>query len=97
MEKPQIQKGTPARATALTARAPRATPSQVTEQAGPEADSRDQKLWNSERFSDLVIKFSGREIKAHRLILCQASAYFDKLCGPDSHFAVRLTLFKHRP
>lgn len=49
-------------------------------------------LWNSARFSDLLIKFSGREVRAHRLILCQGSTYFDKLCGPESPFAVRLAL-----
>lgn len=48
------------------------------------------KSWNSERFTDLLIKFSGREIRAHRLILCQSSTYFEKLCGPESQFAVRL-------
>jgi len=56
------------------------------------AEDGNAKLWNSARFSDLLIKFSGREIKAHRLILCQGSAYFDKLCGPESQFAVRLAL-----
>jgi hypothetical protein len=55
-----------------------------------------QKLWNSARFSDLLIKFSGREIKAHRLVLCQASSYFDKLCGPDSQFMVRPALLRRR-
>lgn len=49
-------------------------------------------LWNSARFSDLLVKFSGREVKAHRLILCQGSVYFNKLCGPESPFAVRLAL-----
>jgi hypothetical protein len=56
------------------------------------ADEGNAKFWNSSRFSDLLIKFSGREIKAHRLIICQSSVYFDKLCGPESPFAVRLAL-----
>lgn len=46
------------------------------------------KLWNSARFSDLLIKFQDREIKAHRFVLCDSSAYFDKLCGPESPFLV---------
>jgi hypothetical protein len=61
---------------------PSATPSNMAKEATPGADSHHPKLWNSPGFSDLSIKFSGREIKAHRLILCQASAYFDKALRP---------------
>lgn len=45
-------------------------------------------LYNKPDFSDVTIKFSGREIYCHKLILCTESAYFAKLCGPGGHFAV---------
>jgi hypothetical protein len=47
-------------------------------------------LFDNEKYSDLVIKFSDREIKAHRFVLCEQSTYFNKLCGPDSPFIVSL-------
>jgi hypothetical protein len=49
------------------------------------------RLFNSFRFSDLLVKFSGREIKAHRFVLCELQ-YFDKLLGPESPFAVSVLM-----
>jgi hypothetical protein len=49
------------------------------------------RLFNSCRFSDLLVKFSGREIKAHRFVLCELQ-YFDKLLGPESPFAVSVQM-----
>ena len=46
--------------------------------------------FNSRSFSDVVIRFSGREIKAHRIFLCSKSPYFQKALGPDSNFKVSL-------
>jgi hypothetical protein len=46
-------------------------------------------LFDNSRFSDIVIKFSDREIKAHRFVLCEC-LYFDRLIGPDSPFTVRI-------
>lgn len=74
----------------------RPTPSVTAGESRSTTEENNAKLWNSARFSDLLIKFSGREVKAHRLILCQAFAYFDKLCGPDSQFAVRLALLSNK-
>jgi hypothetical protein len=48
-------------------------------------------LFDNSRFSDIVIKFSDREIKAHRFVLCEC-LYFDRLIGPDSPFTVRIPL-----
>jgi hypothetical protein len=47
------------------------------------------RLFNTDRYSDMLIKFSGREIKAHRFVLCETSTYFAKLCGTNSEFMVR--------
>ena len=44
-------------------------------------------LYGSGTFSDILIKFSGREIKYHKVVLFQGSDYFKALCGPDSRFA----------
>jgi len=48
-------------------------------------------LFDNARFSDLIIRFADREIKAHRFVLCEQSEYFNKLCGPDSPFFVGLS------
>lgn len=44
-------------------------------------------FFNNSNFSDLTIKFSGREVKCHKIILC-TSEYFQELCGPSSRFEV---------
>ena len=41
--------------------------------------------FNDGTHSDITIKFSGREVKAHKIILCMASPYFDNLCSPWTH------------
>lgn len=43
-------------------------------------------FFNSASFSDILIQFSGREIKAHRIFLCSRSAYFEKALSPDAQF-----------
>ena len=43
-------------------------------------------LYNNGESSDVTIKFSGREVKCHKLILCHISEYFKKMCGPGSKF-----------
>jgi hypothetical protein len=48
-------------------------------------------LYNNVRLCNMVIKFSGREIKAHRFVLCEQNKYFEKLFGPDSPFAVSIS------
>jgi hypothetical protein len=60
------------------------------------AEENNAKLYNNARFSDLLVKFSGRKIKVHRVIICHTSAYFDKLCGPESQFAVRAVLPRNK-
>ncbi|EME79247.1 uncharacterized protein MYCFIDRAFT_204749 [Pseudocercospora fijiensis CIRAD86] len=44
-------------------------------------------LYNQPDYSDVTIRFSGREVFCHKIILCTTSEYFKKLCGPGSHFA----------
>jgi hypothetical protein len=45
--------------------------------------------FNKPGFSDLTIKLSdGREIHVHKIIVCARNAYFAKLTGPESQFAV---------
>lgn len=46
------------------------------------------RLFNSDKYSDVTIRFSGREIQCHKNILCENCAYFERLCGSDSAFAV---------
>lgn len=62
--------------------------------AKEECDQNSSKLWDNERFSDVIIRFSGRKIFAHRFLLCPSSPYFEKLCGPQSPFVVRPTQAK---
>lgn len=51
----------------------------------------DTRQWFDEKtYSDLTIKLSnGTEVSVHKAIVCRGNTYFRKLCGPDSHFAVR--------
>jgi hypothetical protein len=44
-------------------------------------------LFNEDAFSDVTVRFSNREIKCHKVILCTASDYFKALCGPASKFS----------
>lgn len=44
-------------------------------------------IYKNKDYSDITIKFSGREIPCHKLIICTQSKYFEKLCGKGSHFA----------
>ena len=48
------------------------------------------RLYDCDQFTDLTINFSGRKVKAHRVVLCIQSEYFSKLCNPDSGFTVNL-------
>ena len=41
-------------------------------------------VYHSDVFSDITITFSGRQVKCHRLIICNASKYFNALCGQNS-------------
>lgn len=45
------------------------------------------KLFDQEAYSDIIIKFGEREIRCHKVILCESSDYFKPLCGPGSQFA----------
>lgn len=54
-------------------------------------------LYNQERFSDLTLQLTdGTTIKVHKTIICTKNKYFDMMCGPDSHFAVRTTRYVQR-
>ncbi|KAK4544582.1 hypothetical protein LTR36_004154 [Oleoguttula mirabilis] len=44
-------------------------------------------LFNKDAFSDIKIKFGSRQFKAHKIVICRQSQYFNKLCGPDTQFA----------
>lgn len=44
--------------------------------------------FNQDAFSDITIRFSGEEIKAHKIILCSKSKYFMRAFGPGSRFKV---------
>lgn len=49
-------------------------------------------LYNQESFSDLTLKLgNGATIKVHKTVICSQNEYFNKLCGPESRFAVRTT------
>ena len=50
------------------------------------ADNR-YSAFNNATFSDVTIRFSGREIKCHKLVLSLASDYFKALLDPDKAFA----------
>lgn len=46
-------------------------------------------LFYNPKYSDLAVKLSDdREIKLHKNIVCIKNAYFNKLCGEGSQFAV---------
>jgi hypothetical protein len=46
-------------------------------------------LYNNPNNSDLTIVLKdGREIKAHKNILCAANEWFKNACGVGTHFAV---------
>lgn len=47
--------------------------------------------YGNPRFSDVTIKFSGRELKAHKLVLCSRSKYFQRALGEDGAFMVRFS------
>ena len=44
------------------------------------------RLFNIPEFSDVTIKAGAREIRCHKIILCNKSEYFKSMCGPDSKF-----------
>lgn len=44
-------------------------------------------IYRNKDYSDITIKFSGREIPCHKVIICTQSEYFKKLCGKGSQFA----------
>ncbi|GIZ36720.1 hypothetical protein CKM354_000018700 [Cercospora kikuchii] len=46
-----------------------------------------QNFFKDKEYSDITIKFSGREIPCHKMIICTQSDYFKKLCGTGSRFA----------
>ena len=46
------------------------------------------KVFDQETGSDLIIKFGGQSIKAHKVIMTSASPYFEKACGQNSKFKV---------
>ena len=62
----------------------------------PHCSANRSRLYNSNSFSDITISFSGRKVKAHRIVLCGQSAYFDKLLNPDSGFMVSLYIPRKR-
>ena len=47
--------------------------------------------YNDADYSDLTLRLSdGREIKVHKLIICNQNEYFRKLCGVTSSFKVSI-------
>jgi len=49
-----------------------------------------RRVYNNPDYSDLTIVLKdGREIKAHKNILCTANVWFEKACGVSSSFVVR--------
>lgn len=51
-----------------------------------------ERMFDEPEYSDVVVFYSGRKTFCHKIILCQSSDYFKKLCGPGSQFAVSLAL-----
>lgn len=49
-------------------------------------------FFNKPAFSDVTICFGGREVKAHRVILCGRSRVLKIALSPESPFEVDLTL-----
>ncbi|KAH9826120.1 Broad-Complex, Tramtrack and Bric a brac [Teratosphaeria destructans] len=44
-------------------------------------------FYQDKEYSDVILKYSDRTFHAHKFIICRASEYFKKLCGPGSAFA----------
>ncbi|KAF2207738.1 hypothetical protein CERZMDRAFT_88214 [Cercospora zeae-maydis SCOH1-5] len=44
-------------------------------------------IFRDKEYSDITIKFSGREIPCHKVVICTQSEYFKKLCGEGSQFS----------
>lgn len=44
--------------------------------------------FGEQAFSDVVIKYSGQELKAHKIILCTRSKYFESAFGEGGRFKV---------
>lgn len=44
-------------------------------------------FYKDDEYSDITIKFSGREVPCHKMVICTQSEYFKKLCGKGSQFA----------
>ncbi|WPB00979.1 uncharacterized protein RHO25_005599 [Cercospora beticola] len=45
-----------------------------------------QNIFKDKEYSDIMIKFLGREIPCHKVVICTQSEYFKKLCGKASSF-----------
>lgn len=46
-------------------------------------------LYGDPRYSDITIKYSGREFKAHKVIICTRCKYFERALAEDGGFKVR--------
>jgi hypothetical protein len=50
--------------------------------------------YNNAEYSDLSVRLrDGREIKVHKIVVCNANDWFKKACGPGSHFTLRPSTF----
>lgn len=45
-------------------------------------------LFGEQAFADVTIKYSGRELRAHKVILSMRSKYFERAFAVDSGFKV---------
>lgn len=48
-------------------------------------------LYGDTTYTDLTIKFSGKTLRAHKVILCRRSKYFERALGSVGAFKVRLS------
>ena len=52
-------------------------------------------FFDNSAFSDVTIKYDGKEVKAHKMILCTRSKYFERMLGQGSQFKVSISSSLH--
>lgn len=55
------------------------------------------KLYGDPQYSDLSIKYSGREMKVHKLVVCMRCKYFERALSESGTFKVMSNLTQRNP
>ena len=58
--------------------------------ANMESEFKTADFYGEPAFSDMTIKYSGKELKAHKIILCTRSKYFRQAFGEGGKFKVSM-------